>query len=463
MYDLIIKNGTVADFDSMSFKDVDIAIKDGKIVKIEKDIMHGGQVIDVSGAVVAPGIIDSHMHEEKLIDLSLPIDYDISNRMLKMGVTTCIAGQCGFNFNGLDGIKKFKSFMKKKGGPVNYIFLAGYTTLREDCGVKDRYQEASDEDIDAILDRFKDYYNQGVAGISFGLEYSPGTTESEFLKFVKRLKDTDLLLSAHFRQDGPDAPDSIRELVEASRLSGLPMRVSHIGSCSALGYMTESLDIIQKAREEGLKVDADCYPYDAFSTFIGSAVFDDGWQERLNVDYSAITLTCDPYKNVVCDKETFDKVRKEYPDMTVVARVMNEKEVIEALRSPFVSIASDGILVDGQGHPRAAGTFPRVLGKFVREDHALSLIEALYKMTLQPAKWVGLDKKGEIKENMDADIFIFNPDTISDKATYEVSDLSPVGISHVILDGKVVLKEGRILDNSVGRVIERSELSHGKN
>lgn len=417
MYDLIIKNGKIVDYDEMTLKSLDIGIKEGVIVKIGT-IDLDQNVLDAKGLIIAPGIIDSHMHEEKLNE-KLELNYDISNHMLQMGVTTCVGGNCGFNFNGLEGVKAFKNHIKHHGSPVNYLLFAGYTTLREACGLVDRYREASNEEMGKILETFKAYYDLGVIGISFGLEYTPGISETEFLEFLSRLTYKDLLLSAHFRKDGKDAPDSIREMIRGSEVSGLPMRISHIGSCSAIGYMTESLDIIKQARDKGLPIDADCYPYDAFSTFIGSAVFDEGWKERLNVDYSAITLIEEPYKNRVCNKELFDKVRKDHPDMTVVAKVMNEDEVTQALKTPFVSIASDGILMNGQGHPRAAGTFPRVLGKYVRDEKALDLVDALERMTRKPAQWLGLRSKGEIKEGMDADLFIFDEDIIIDEATYE--------------------------------------------
>ena len=148
--------------------------------------------------------------------------------------------------------------------------------------------------------------------------------------------------------------------------------------------------------------------------------------------------------------------------MLAVAFVMNEEEVIEALNAPFMSVASDALLNRSAGHPRAAGTFPRVLGKYARDEKAIPFMDALRKMTQVPARRMGLDAKGEIKPGFDADITIFNPDTIIDKATFMDPVAPPVGISHVIVAGKVALEGHDITQGRLGKTIRRNQLSWGK-
>ena len=233
------------------------------------------------------------------------------------------------------------------------------------------------------------------------------------------------------------------------------MQISHIGSCIAMGQMIEGLEIIREAIIKGVDVRADCYPYDAFSTRVGSSVFDEGCFENWSKTYDAILLTEEPYRNVICTEEIFKKVRAEYPDMLVVAFVMNEDEVIEALKEPFVYVASDGLLNRGQGHPRAAGTFPRVIGKYVRDEGKLELIDQLKKMTKLPAERVKLENKGEIKEGMDGDIVIFDYERIIDRATFTNPTREPLGIEYVIINGKLALENGNVLNNRLGKAIRR--------
>lgn len=200
---------------------------------------------------------------------------------------------------------------------------------------------------------------------------------------------------------------------------------------------------------------ADCYPYNAFCTYIGSTVFNDGCLERWNVDYSSIMLTQEPYKNVYCTKEIFEDARKNHPNILAVAFVMNDKEIIEAMKSPFVMIGSDEIYNGNQGHPRGAGTFPRVLGKYVREEKHLELSEALYKMTKMPAERLMLNTKGQIKEGYDADITIFDDKSIIDRADFTNDPTAPpLGIKYVMVNGKLVLKNNIVISNNSGAFLK---------
>lgn len=452
MHDLTIVNGRIPDFASGGDRIADIGIKGGKIVSVGNCSGDARLVIDAKGQYISPGFIDAHMHEEKIADGINGDGFDIANRMLLMGVTTCTGGNCGNNRQDID---EFFGFIDKNGSPVNYLSYIGHNYLRNAVGNEDRYRKSSDQQISRMQRLVLDAVNNGAIGLSFGLEYCPGIDYDEALRVCEPLRGKDTLLAAHYRKDAKYSIDSIKELISLSRDTGLPMTVSHLGSCSAYGMMAESLDLIQQAIDQGLDIMVDCYPYDAFSTYIGSAVFDEGCFELWDKSYDSILLTEDPYKGVRCDKELFYKVRKEYPDMLVVAFVMNDDEVIEALKAPFVMVASDGLYRCGQGHPRGAGAFPRVLGRFVREMGEFSIVEALRKMTLMPADRLGLATKGRIEEGADADLVIFDHEKIIDKATFEKPIEPPEGISYVIIDGRVAVKDKMIVENRLGKVIRK--------
>ena len=210
--------------------------------------------------------------------------------------------------------------------------------------------------------------------------------------------------------------------------------------------------------EKNPKLNYDTYPYNAFSTYISSTVFDEGCLEAWGKDYSDLLLTDEPYKNVRCTEEIFRECREKYPNMLVVAFVMNEAEIAAAIANKHGMVASDGIINHGNGHPRAAGTFPRVLGKYVREDKVLTLIDALRKMTLEPAKRLLMEnRKGVIKEGADADLTIFDPETILDGATFAELDIAPTGIDYVIVNGKLAMDHNEMKSETYGKFISYFE------
>ncbi len=452
MYDLIIKNGSLVNFEENKLIVMDIGIKENKIVAIEKCLDNSKKIIDAKDKIVSPGFVDLHMHEEIIGNSSGGDDYDISNKMLKMGVTTCVGGNCG---NNRQTVEEFFDFIDKNGSPVNYMLFTGHNFYRNQLDI-DRYREATEEEIQLMSDFIiEDIEKNGAIGLSFGIEYSPGVSFHEILELCNSIKKYDVLLSAHYRADAGKGIESVKELIRISELTGLPMQISHIGSCTAMGQMRESLDIIKEAIARGTDIKVDCYPYDAFSTYIGSSVFDDGCFENWNKSYDSILLTEEPYKNVRCDEEIFNKVRREYPKMLAVAFVMNEDEIIEALKESFVYVASDGILNKGQGHPRASGTFPKVIGRYVREESKLELMDQLKKMTKLPAERLKLKEKGELKVGMDADIVIFDYDKIIDCATFSDQTREPLGIEYVLISGKIALEKGKIVENRLGKAIKR--------
>lgn len=454
MLDIKIINGKIIDIVNRKIVEGDIGIKDGKIIDIGSVPGEAALEINAYGKYISPGFIDIHMHEEDF-SLTKKQEYDISQTMLNMGVTTCVIGNCG---NNRQTIQEMYDFIKEKGNPVNYMSYIGHNFLRKEVGNTDIYKKSSKEQIKKMQSMVKEAVDFGAIGVTYGLEYCPGIDTEEAIEITKEIAGRqDLLLAAHYRKDAIYAFDAIKEMGQIGREANIPFQISHLSSCSAYGNMTEALKLIDDLANSGLDLQVDAYPYDAFSTYIGSAVFDDGCLELWNKDYDSIMLTEDPFKGVRCDKKLFEKARKDYPEMLAVAYVMNEDEIIEALNHPLVMIASDGIYRNHSGHPRGAGTFPRVIGRFVREQKIMEFYDAIYKMTYMPAKRLRLNSKGIIKEGYDADIVIFDYDKIIDNATFQAPQVKPDGIEYVIIDGKVAVEKGESVNNTIGKFIKRGD------
>lgn len=449
MKDLKIINGKFPDFENDSWVQADIVIHDGVIEFIGDVPVECENVIDAAGKVVAPGFIDIHAHEDQFVGRHED-DFFTAGRGLLMGVTTQIVGNCGDNYN---AIEDFVSNIEHEGAPLNMMTFVGQNFLRELAGATDRYQASTPQQLDRMKKMLSHLRKFEPVGISCGFEYAPGVTSEETIELAKALEEEGYLISVHFREDGPMAPQSTRELVEISKATGYAMEMSHIGSCAAVGYMADTLKIIKEAREAGVDISSDCYPYNAFCTGIGTAVFDEGCFERWGKSYSDVLVLSGPYLNQRCTRELFEKLRDEDPDLHVAVFAMNEEEVDMAYQAPFVMVGSDCGFVSRHGHPRGAGAFPRVIRQYVREKKQLTLIEALRKMTIMPADRVGLSSKGEIKEGMDADIVIFDENLITDRATFEEPTLAAGGIDYVIVGGHIAADHGRIVCDNAGRYI----------
>ena len=448
MLDILIKNGSYPDYKEGVLKKANIGLEGGRIEYIGDDEPEASKVIDADGRVVAPGFIDIHMHEESFAEGK---HYCIAEMMLKQGVTLAVGGNCGVMNQ---TVREFRDTIDELGGaPINYMMLSGYNHYWTELGLG-HLDKSTPEQRKIIQEKMKEDLEAGAIGISFGIEYDPGITEEEIIEAANMNDDDDLLVAAHYRADGANSIAAIEEMTDIQSKIGKRFQISHLSSCSAMGTMKESLDVINSYMEKDPRLNYDTYPYNAFSTYIGSTVFEPGCLEAWHKDYSDLLLQGDPYKNQPATKESFEDARENYPDMLVVAIVMNEDEIAEAIANPNGMVASDGIISNGNGHPRAAGTFPRVLGKYVREDKVVDLVTALRKITLEPAKRLDMEhRKGDIQLGADADITIFDPETIIDGPTFQDITLPNKGIDYVIVNGEIALKDNEIIDDRAGEFI----------
>jgi len=447
----LIKNGTVIDPANRINSLMDVLIKDRKIEAVEKPGIPAAEadhVIDASGLTVAPGFIDIHMHEDP-VDADGKIKPCIFNAMLRMGVTTAVGGNCGSNK--IDP-GDYLDLADKYGTPVNIALFAGHQFYREKTGAENKYASIPTEQLSFLREELSRALFRGCLGISYGLRYVPGTDRQEFLKTAELCAPEKRLISVHVRDDAAGIFSSVEEAAEAGKLLPIPVEISHIGSMGAFGQMEQVLRQIDALRAEGTDITFDCYPYDAFSTDIGETTYDDGWMERYSCGYDVIELCEEPYAGKRCTEELFHKLRKERPDMITVCHVMNAEEVHLALKHPLCMIGSDGYVDNGFGHPRAAGTFPHFLDRYVQNGD-ISLSEGIAKMTSLSAERLGLPNKGRLSPGSDADLVIFDPGEISSRSTYEEPMLPPVGIKYVLIGGEIAAENSEIKNGHLGKSV----------
>ena len=282
--------------------------------------------------------------------------------MLRMGVTTAVAGNCGENkFHPAD----YLDLADRDGVPVNVAMLAGHEYFRHQAGCTDNYAAATKEQKAEMAREIEKSLERGCAGVSYGIRYVPGMDIQELLGTAAGAAKHGKLVAAHIRDDAGFVFDAAREFLDAGLRLGVPMEVSHIGSMAGFGQMEAFLGLIDSYRLLEPRIGCDCYPYAAFSTNLGSATYDEGWRERYQCSYDAVELAEGKYKGQRCTKEIFDETRRDFPACMTICYVMRQDEVDLAYSHPGVMVGSDGTLSTGQGHPRASGAFPRVLSRYV--------------------------------------------------------------------------------------------------
>ena len=451
----LIKNGLLIDPANQINSKQNLFIANGKIAAVTADTPAADRVIDADGKVVCPGFIDLHMHEDPVENGHIYRDEDkaIFACMLRQGVTSVLAGNCGLN---VCDPGDYLDLADKEGTYVNVAMMAGLQYYREEIvGIRDRYAHATPGQCDRMALNLARALARGCAGISYGVEYAPGIDREELLATAAPCQKDGKLISAHVRSDSPDEIlNSIREIMALGEIYHAPVQISHIGSMAGFDMVPDALALMDRHRANGLDVLCDCYPYEAFSTHIGSSAFDDLWLEKRGCGYDVLEIARGQFQGQRATKELFDRLRREDPRCLVVCHSIRPGMVDAALTDPAVILASDGLLDHGSGHPRAAGTFPRFLAAFVRSGK-VSLYDAVAKMTAMPARRLGLSQKGRLNAGADADVVIFDPDVVADRATFQEPVLPPVGIEYVLMNGELAMQNGKILRGDLGRALRK--------
>lgn len=446
MLDLILKNGLVCDPANSIQSILNVGIRNGRIACLTSEPLPAAAEIDCTGHIVSPGFVDAHSHEDDLREGH--IEADITLRALRQGVTTLVTGNCG------DAPRDLPAYCAAYDGkqPVNMALLAGHTTIRRLCGARNKYAPVDEATLAAMCETLERQLTEGAKGLSMGIRYEPGMTLGEMCAMAAVVKRFGGVLAAHVRGDAFEIYDAIEEFLEIGRRTGVRLQISHIGSMAAYGQMAEVLSYVdRRAAAEGLDVRIDCYPYDAFCTSIGATTYDDGFLDRYH-DVTRIELTDGEYKGFIPNMEVFEKVRREHPEYLTIAHVMNGAEVDMALTHPRTMLGSDGVLLNGAGHPRAAGAFAHFLAQYVFERKLLSLNEGIAKTTCEAAARFGLDR-GTLGVGRAADVTVFDPKRLQDKATFAEPALPPEGVRLVLLGGVVALQDGKVLHTDLGKIL----------
>ncbi|MGE5207288.1 MAG: amidohydrolase family protein [Chlamydiota bacterium] len=447
-FDLVILHGRVMDPESGLDAVRNVGINSHRIAAITGREIRGKKSIDARGLVVAPGFIDPHSHGQ-----------DAENYRYKAmdGVTTALELEIGVgDIDQWYGERQGKAL-------INYGATVGHvptrmrlmhdsgTFLPHDLGAT---TVAAPGQIAEMKRDLEHGLARGALGVGFGIGYVPAATRWEIIQMFDAAAKYHAPAFVHLRGgNDPDSPmASLEEALAAAEITGASLHVVHISS-TGLRSTPVMLASIAGARRHGLDVTTECYPYTAAMTDLGSALFGPGWQKGMGITYHDLQWVATGER---LTQETFEKYRKQ-GGMVIIHAIPADIARL-AVSSPLTMIASDGLIVDGKGHPRGAGTYARVLGYYVREQHALTLMEALRKMTLMPAQRLEvrapmMKKKGRVKVGADADLTLFDPQRVIDKATYEKVAYSE-GIEYVLVGGVLVVSEGKLVEGvSPGEVI----------
>lgn len=497
--DLLVTNARIVDGTGNPWYRGSLAVRGDRISAVGPLVrVNAARIIDAGGKVLAPGFIDAHNHCEDGL-FKTP---DAQN-FVRQGVTTLVGGPDG---GGAPLMGEFLARVEKLALGLNVCFTVGQGAVRSHVmGHDDR--EPTRAELDSMSALVEKAMLDGAVGISTGLKYVPGSYSStgEVIEVSRASARHGGFYTSHLREEGPGLIEAVDEAIRIAEQAGIPVNVTHHKAVGRLmwGKSVETLRMIGQARARGLDVTADQYPYTATST--GLAVLIPDWAEAGGSD-SLMARIADPLTreriiegvlynleydrggadplNVAVAQCGFDpsleglnfrrilEGRGVEPNLRNAAELvldlqakggvsaiyhcLDEADVERIMASPWSMVASDGTVIpfgEGVPHPRSYGTFPRVLGRYVRERGVLGLEDAVRKMTSFPAQRVGLAGRGALREGMYADLVIFDPETVIDRATFEKPHQYPDGIEAVIVNGRVVFENGSLTAERPGRVL----------
>jgi N-acyl-D-aspartate/D-glutamate deacylase len=441
-FDIVIRGGRVMDPESGLDAVLNVGIRGKAITAVTAEEIRGTREIDARGLVVTPGFIDLHQHGQT------PENY----RLKAMdGVTTALELEIG--------VSPAKPWYEQRRGKalIHFGASAGHIPARmivmKDTGEWLPRDEAirryaTPEERQAIARLIEQDLRDGSLGVGFGFNYTPNAFQEELQEMfdvAARWRRPAFIHMRHGSHGEPGVLASIHEVIAYSVATGASAHIVHLGASSTKKFDL-AIDAVARARAHGLDITAESYPYVAGMTRIETSIFDPGFEERLGLTYDNMVWVETGER---LTKETFEKYRKKGG---LVATFTNTEEMIRKnMAHPLVMVASDGIFENGKGHPRAAGTSARVLGRYVREQKALTLMEALRKLSLMPARRLEamspqMRRKGRVRTGADADLAVFDAGKVIDRATFEKPGLPSEGFAYVFVEGTPVVDGGRIAE-----------------
>lgn len=492
--DLVIRGATVYDGTGGPARVCNVGVSAGRVAAVGDLVAERpGLSVDAAGLALAPGFIDVHSHDDFAVFLMPEMDFKVAQ-----GVTTDVVGNCGMGAAPFGAARAYLEFFgadrRRASLPewddyagyldavdadppsLNVAVLVGHGTARLDAMGNDR-RAATDGELARMADTLAAGLDAGCVGFSTGLIYEPGrySNTEELVALARVMAGTGGVYATHMRDEGVGLLAAVTEAIAIGEQGGVPVQISHhkASSPAAWGLVSQSLALIDAARARGIDVTADQYPYTAGSTSL-FAVVQNAEEGKAGVgatDWNAIVMASAPghpewegqsiadlaarlgrtpqdAAKMVVDAEGYGAV--------VIIHSMNEDDVRTVMAHPTTMIGSDGIpTLAGKPHPRLYGTFARVLGHYTRDEHLLSLEQAVHRMTGMPAAKFGLDDRGVIKEGAWADLVLFDPTAINDIATYEAPRRHPCGIHTVWVNGTSVTHEGHHTGERPGRALRQ--------
>jgi len=489
-YDIIITGGMVYDGTGSAPQNLDIGII-GEYIAYIGDLSNDKAVtrIEANNLVVAPGFVDLHAHLESIEK------FPNCENLVRQGITTALGGPDGggpwpFGAN-LDSLTK-------KGVGINVGFLVGHNVIRKNV-MQLENREPTPEELDRMKKQVNQAMNEGAFGISTGLKYLPGTFSKtqEIIELSKVAASRGGFYTSHLRDEGLYIFESVHEAITIGAQANIPVVLTHhkIVGKPMWGSSQKTLTMVDSAQKKGQDIMLDQYPYTASRTSISilippwalegghekfknrivdpklydsikTQVISNIVNDRGGDDLKKVTLSHVSWDTTLNEKTLYDwcLIEKLQPtfsnaadlvlkahsrgDTRCIFHAMVEEDVKRILKHPYTAVATDGVLTESgyaPAHPRAYGTFPRVIAKYVRKEGLLSLEEAIRKMTSLPASRMGLADRGLLKENYKADIVIFDLEKIQDKSTFSSPHQYPQGINYVLINGKIVVA-GEVLN-----------------
>ncbi|MEJ7812745.1 MAG: D-aminoacylase [Gemmatimonadaceae bacterium] len=504
-YDVIIAGGTVMDGSGAPGVRADVAVRGDRIARVGSGLVSRGataaRIIDATGRVVTPGFIDLHAHLEPLLEMPAAESH------VRQGVTTALGGPDG---GSPWPLAAYMDSVRTAGLGMNVGYLVGHNTIRGAVmGMADR-APTSDE-LARMRGMVARAMGEGAFGLSTGLRYLPGTfaNTDEVVALARAAADSGGIYTSHLREEGLGLMEGVGEAIEIGRRARIPIVLTHhkVVGQQMWGASARTLALVDSARRAGVDVMMDQYPYTATHTGISVLIpswalagGDSAFARRTRDPALKDSITKGIVFNILNDRGGGDLRRVQFSRVgwmrelegktladwattrgmpatpetgaalvieaelrggaNAIYHVLDEGDVERIMRHPQTMIASDGRLSrpgDGHPHPRAYGTFPRVLARYVREKRVLTLEDAVRKMTSMPAARLGLRDRGRIAEGMMADLVVFDPATVADRATFDQPHQYPAGIEYVVVNGAVAVDAGRLTDARGGRVLRRAD------